>query len=285
MQKSLLPQLLIATLVSGLFFLHACSSSGSEGGDDHGDDETRIEQGEGEGVVMDDGILRGEKYTLTPVKDSPEYADAELSLASTENADGAQVFDFEVANYVLGEQTADAAEKGMANSGKGQHIHLILNNGPYSAHYDADFSKELEDGHYVMLAFLSRSYHESVKAETAAVVSQFDVGGEVYEQSDLSGPHMFYSRPKGTYKGADTEKLLLDFYLHHVILAEGGFTVRATVNEEVFTITEWQPYAIEGLEMGEVKIQLELLDPDGNLVESPFNPVNRTVTLAPADPE
>ena len=37
---------------------------------------------------------------------------------------------------------------------------------------------------------------------------------------------------------------------------------------------------MEGLPKGEVTIKLELLDSEGNLVESPFNPVERTVTLA-----
>ena len=72
-------------------------------------------------------------------------------------------FGFEVTNYELGVQTEDATTRGIANSGKGQHIHFILNNGPYSAHYESVFSKSLNVGNYVMLAFLSRSYHESIK--------------------------------------------------------------------------------------------------------------------------
>jgi hypothetical protein len=226
------------------------------------------------------------EITITPVDDSPEYADAMLEMNSpAENAEnvaaGDVSFAYNVKNYELATQTLDADMKKCANSAKGQHIHLILNNEPYSAHYNAEFTKELEEGHYVALSFLSRSYHESVKSYGAYNVRQFTVGrapkeGEV---ADLSAPHMFYSRPKGTYSGADTEKILLDFFLLNAELSPEGKKVRATINGQEFMIDKWQPHFIKGLPMGEVTIKLELLDEEGNLVESPFNPVTRTVTL------
>ena len=44
-------------------------------------------------------------------------------------------------------------------------------------------------------------------------------------------------------------------------------------------IDEWAPYYIEGLAKGEVKIKLELIDAFGNLIDTPFNPSERTVIL------
>jgi hypothetical protein len=90
---------------------------------------------------------------------------------------------------------------------------------------------------------------------------------------------MFYSRPKGTYTGEDAKKVLLDFYLLNTELSEEGNKVRATINGEEFMIDKWQPFFIEGQEMGEMTIKLELLDAKGELIPSPFNPVERTVTL------
>lgn len=221
--------------------------------------------------------------TVTAMTDSPAFSDATLSVNSPSDGDslsaGPVNFDFTVENYNLGEQTPDAATKGIANSDKGQHIHLILNNGPYSAHYEAGFEKEMEAGHYVMLAFLSRSYHESVKNDAAALVQQFTVGDVDAEAADLTAPHMFYSRPKGTYTGDDTKKLMLDFFLLNTTIAPDGNKVRATINGTEFIFTEWVPYVIEGLAMGEVTIRLELIDADGNVVPGPFNDVTRTVTL------
>jgi hypothetical protein len=94
---------------------------------------------------------------------------------------------------------------------------------------------------------------------------------------------MFYSRPKGTYTGEDAKKVLLDFYLLNTELSEEGNKVRATINGEEFMLDKWQPYFIEGHEMGEMTIKLEMLDAKGELIPSPFNPVERTVTLKAGD--
>jgi len=223
------------------------------------------------------------EITLMKAPASPAYADAALALNSAEvvSTDSGYLanFDFEVTNYELGVQTEDAATRGIANSGNGQHIHLIINNGPYSAHYEPDFSKEMDEGSYVALAFLSRSYHESVKNDNSFVVDVVTVGDAEPMEVDFTAPHMFYSRPKGTYSGADTEKLMIDFFLLNTTLSPDGNKVRATVNGQEFMIDEWAPYYVEGLPKGEVTVKLELIDADGNQIPGPFNVVERKVTL------
>ena len=99
------------------------------------------------------------------------------------------------------------------------------------------------------------------------------------QKIDLNSEFLFYSRPKGTYKGSDTEKLLLDYYLINTEISADGNKVRATIQDKEFLIDEWTPYYIEGLPKGEVKIKLELIDSSGNLIDTPFNPSERTVTL------
>ena len=222
--------------------------------------------------------------TLTKLAGSPAFAEASLGLTSATPGDsGSYEFDFEVSGYELGAQTQ--GPEGLANSGKGQHIHFIVDNGPYSAHYDPTFTtdKLQDDGNHVVLAFLSRSYHESVKnmgESSSWAVAQYQTGEGEYEQADFTAPHMFYSRPKGTYKGADTKKLLLDFFLLNTTLSPDGNKVRATIQGEEFMIDEWAPYVIEGLPMGEISIKLELIDAEGQPVPGPFNVVERQVTLA-----
>jgi len=222
------------------------------------------------------------KITLAPV-DSPEFPDSGLEMLSPEEEAtlpaGNVTFAYEVKNYQLGTQTLDADIKQCANSAKGQHIHLILNNQPYSAHYTANFEKTLEPGHYVALSFISRSYHESLKQYGAYNLRQFTVGDAPATEMDLTAPHMFYSRPKGEYKGADAKKILLDFYLINTDLAADGNKVRATINGETFMIDSWKPYFMEGLPMGENNVKLELLDNQGNAIPGPYNAVERTFTL------
>ena len=43
-------------------------------------------------------------------------------------------------------QTIKEFDYELANSAKGQHIHFIVNNGPYSAHYSNNFEKDIENG-------------------------------------------------------------------------------------------------------------------------------------------
>ncbi len=188
-------------------------------------------------------------------------------------------YNFDVQNYELGVQTEDAETRGIANSSKGQHIHFIVNNGPYSAHYMPGVMNTLDEGNYVVLAFLSRSYHESVKSEGAFYVENLKVGDVEPSETDLTAPHLFYSRPKGTYTDIDTKKVMLDFYLLNTTISPEGNKVKATINGEEFMITEWAPYYIEGLPLGEATIELELIDAEGKTVDGPFNKVERKITL------
>lgn len=226
------------------------------------------------------------KIQLVKAPSSPAYLDSELNLSdinlTATDTSYLVDFDFDVKNYELGTLTSDANDRGIANSAKGQHIHLILDNEPYSAHYDPIAQKNLPKGQYVALAFLSRSYHESVKNENSFVLTTFDAeSSKAFPYKfDEKGQHMFYSRPKGTYKGSDINNLLLDFFLINVTLGPDGNKVRATINGEIFMIDEWVPYYIKGLTPGILTVKLELLNADGILIEGPFNEVTRTVTLS-----
>ena len=215
------------------------------------------------------------KITLTKLEGSPAYENAKLEVDSIAFKEKDYSFKFDVFDYNLGEQTEKEFSFDLANSGKGQHIHFIVNNGPYSAYYSSEFNKKLEDGNNVILAFLSRSYHESVKNPNAFFLTQIGEGDKI----DLSKEFLFYSRPKGIYTGTDTEKLLLDFYLVNTSISPAGNKVRATIQGVEFIIDEWVPYYIEGLPKGEISIKLELINSEGDLIQSPFNPSLRKVTL------
>ena len=196
-------------------------------------------------------------YTLTAFDTSYDYPDAVLD--NMNYTDGKFSFDVTSETYELGVQTPDAESKMCANSGQGQHIHLIVDNGPYAAKYIAEFEHDLEDGEHYILAFLSRSYHESIKRSSANVLKKVTIENKsITNSKDVSEAVLSYSRPKGTYVGKDTKKVMLDFYLSNVAL-DDGYTVEADINGEKHMIDTWQPYYIEGMEMGENTITLTLL--------------------------
>lgn len=234
-------------------------------------------------AVLARGELVAEKkgLKLSKLANSPAFPESRLFLRRPpfdSKISAKQLFTFELTNYELGAQTTK--DPFIANSGGGQHIHFIVDNGPYMAKYTPKFEAELGKGSHVVLAFLSRSHHESVKHGFTLTRLHVDEKTKAIQELSLdSKPHMFYSRPKGTYAGKDAERLLLDFFLVGVELSKKGNKVEATINGTKFMLTEWIPYIIEGLPMGEVKIKLRLVDKKGKTIPGPYNEVERTVTL------
>ena len=67
-----------------------------------------------------------------------------------------------------------------AATGKGNHIHVILDNQPYEAYYNLDQPFELRnvaEGKHTLRVFPSRPWHESYKNETAFQIVTFTVKG------------------------------------------------------------------------------------------------------------
>jgi hypothetical protein len=225
---------------------------------------------------------------LTPFGDSPKFPEAQMKLITPLSGasvpSGEVTFDYQITNFQLTKMSGGPHMTEMANSMKGQHIHNIVDNEPYTAHYETHFSKPIPDGQHVVLSFLSRSYHESLKHRGAYDLRIINVGDAPAPATpiiDTKAPNLFYSRPKDTYSGADAKRIMLDFYLVNTTLETGGNRVRATINGTEFMIDRWMPYQMEGLPAGENTVKLELVDSSGTLIPGPYNSVTRTFTVAP----
>ena len=237
--------------------------------------------------------------TVTTVSPSPDFPGAALSIKSVKGekvgTDSCKVsFDFDVKNYELKMQTTDNGTKMCNNSDKGQHIHFIMDNGPYKALYEPKNEITLANGteHYLM-AFLSRSYHESVKTKGAAVVYHFkiDAKGNMVKMEAPKTPMIFYSRPKGDYIGKDTANVLLDFYVWNDSLSANGDKVKAQITNEnmpgrdtTITIDTWAPHFIQNLGTGKCKVILTLTDKDGKQVDGPLQSATREFNLMATEP-
>lgn len=281
---TLLDRIFNPLAMAAMALLFACGG-GDGTGSSEGPQTMVNEDGEVESTASDPGeITLSELPEVVVPDDAPFTVTAAMPGSGFDNALlGVQVrpdhdkmsakFEFNVSGFDLKSQTPDAQARGCANSPDGQHIHFILNNKPYLAKYDRVFEEAVDPGHNVLLAFLSRSYHESVKNAGAFVVTEFNMkgGGGVPAFDLYNDPTLFYSRPKGDYAGDDGKKVLLDFFLVNVGLSEGGYRVRATIDGHPVILTRWAPYFIEGLELGEHTVRLELLDRNGDLVPGPFN--------------
>jgi len=219
--------------------------------------------------------------TLEPKTPGIDFPEATITKWSYEN--GSFDYDYDADTYELGAQSPDAGSTMCANSAKGQHIHLIVDNQPYIAKYEPEFEQALDDGEHHVLTFLSRSYHESIKSDNAHRAERVTVAnGGFTSASAITEPMLFYSRPKGTYVGDDTKEILLDFYPVNAALGS-NYKVKVEVGDATFTVDKWQPYVLRGLPMGDNTVTLTLVDDAGRRVDAPLNPVSRTFTLS-ADP-
>lgn len=224
-----------------------------------------------------DAVMKSGDVALSPMPATQEFPNAVLNEWMYKDG----TFTYRVSNYEFAAQTPDADAVMCANSGKGQHAHLIVNNEPYMAKYEPTFDVDLPDGTHHIMTFLSRSYHESIKNGLAFRAVKATIKDNSFtEATIIEEPMLFYSRPKGAYKGKkETDKVMLDFYPINAELSADGFYVEASVNGgSPMKITKWQPYFLEGLPMGENTVKLSLMK-GGELVDTPLNPVSRTFTL------
>ncbi|HLM61548.1 MAG TPA: hypothetical protein VK308_12150, partial [Pyrinomonadaceae bacterium] len=201
----------------------------------------------------------------------------------------------------------------------GNHVHVILDNQPYEAYYNLDQEFELRnvsDGEHTLRFFPSRPWHESYKNTGAFQMVKFTVkngGADATKPAttnanqtmsnanasappegkdmqastagavDAAKPLLTYSRPKGEYKGADSEAIMIDFWLANAKLqGDGGeFRVRYSVDGgEPKYIDKWQPIWLSGWTNGKHSVKVELVDKTGNLVDNGgYNSTTREITI------
>ncbi len=253
----------LAVLV-GLLVLAGCGGGGEEG-------DVQIVEGE-RSTPIDGASAR-----ITTPADSAVVDSASVDVT------------IEADSFETGVQTETDRAKQIANSDKGQHFHVIVDNQPYMANYQAGAPFDvgtLEPGAHTVVAFPSRSYHESVKGRDAYDLVNFYVQADSGEfMLGPKEPAIIYSRPKGTYSGAGADRIMLDFYLHNVELSPDGYRARYTITDEQgnevasTTLTEWDPAFVTGLDSGTYEVNLQLIGSDGNVVPGPFNDTTREITV------
>lgn len=301
------------------------SASSGEHGSDHSSDNSSKRYGAADQVdavgdghnlqeaarpqnIVDMMAQRGEQDKAAPILRFVEPTDGATINSSTVRVK------LELGGDLKGYQPMKDAATGMGN-----HIHVILDNQPYEAHYNLAQAFELRnvsDGEHTLRVFPSRPWHESYKNSGAFQMIRFTVrngGGDASKPTttnanqtmsagasatpegkdmpsstagavDKSKPLLTYSRPKGEYKGADAQAIMIDFWLANAKLAgDGGeYHVRYSVNGGAAKmIDKWQPIWLSGWAEGKNSVKLELVDKSGNLVDNGgYNSTTREITVA-----
>jgi hypothetical protein len=187
---------------------------------------------------------------------------------------------------------------------------------------DQEFElRNVADGEHTLRVFPSRPWHESYKTEGGFQMVKFTVknGGANANQPATTGsgqqmsnaananantsatpegkdmqsstagavdktkPLLTYSRPKGEYKGADADAIMIDFWLANAKLqGDGGeYRVRYSVDGgEAKFIDKWQPIWLSGWTSGKHSVKVELVDKSGNVVDNGgYNSTTREITV------
>lgn len=180
--------------------------------------------------------------------------------------------------------------------------------------------RNVADGEHTLRVFPSRPWHESYKNEGAFQMVKFTVrnGGAdttkpattntgqpmsnansnaaaapTPEGKDMPGtkagavdpklPLLTYSRPKGEYKGADADAIMVDFWLTGAKLkGDGGeYRVRYSVDGgEAKFIDKWEPIWLAGWTNGKHTVKIELIDAEGGVVDNGgYNTKSRDITV------
>jgi hypothetical protein len=120
-------------------------------------------------------------------------------------------------------------------------------------------------------------------ASPAASPEGKDVAPSTGGAVDRSKPLLTYSRPKGEYKGADADAIMIDFWLSNAKLqGDGGeYRVRYAVDGgEAKYIDKWEPIWLTGWAAGKHTVKLELLDKSGNVIDNGgYNTTSRDITV------
>ena len=262
-------------------------------------------------AVLDEKKTRGEQ----------EEAKPELHVISP--AEGAVINGpvVEVKLHLAGDLKGYKPHKDPATE-EGNHIHVILNNEPYEAYYELEEPFELRNvvaGKHTLRVFASRPWHESYKNPGSFQMVTFTVkaGGDASKPTttntgqtmannnsagsaqamregkdmpastagdvDPSKPLLTYSRPKGEYKGAEADPIMIDFWLSNASLkGDGGeYRVRYIIDDdEPRYIDKWDPIWLSGWLAGKHTVRLELLGPDEFTVKNgEFNITTREITV------
>lgn len=191
--------------------------------------------------------------TAQPGQPEPKGADVAVRL--------------EIKNYEIFQ---DAASK------TGQHIHIILDNQPYVAHYDATKAwvfKNVPKGTHAIRAFPSRPWHESIKEASAFATVTFHVGEKDGKNTAVAGaPLLTYSRPKGKYPKSQAAKVMLDFFVTGCALGAETDPNACQVTYKLddkpeAKLTAWEPVWWDGLSVGKHAYVIGLMR-GGKVVEN-----------------
>ena len=110
-----------------------------------------------------------------------------------------------------------------------------------------------------------------------------DMQNSIAGSVDPKKPLLTYSRPKGEYKNADADAVMIDFWLSGgKLTGDGGeYRVRYVIDGgDAKYIEKWGPIWLSGWTAGKHTVKLELVNQNGEVVDNGgYNSTSREITI------
>jgi len=209
---------------------------------------------------------------------SPKFSTAQLNVKDVKFKDNRIAINFDVANFKLGIPTTDFKTKYVPNDEKGQYIKVIVNKKDVYKVYDTTFELKNTYEDYEIVAFLCRSYNESLKSKLAHQQFSFNRKQKKLVLETQNVPYVLLNSPapEEAYNFSEIERLMLDFYVFNADISPRLYKLKLIVNnEQNVAINKWQTYSLDFLDSGAHEFELQFYDPQNRLVSK----INRNVTI------
>ena len=189
---------------------------------------------------------------------------------------------FELRNVADGEHTLRVFpsrpwHESYKNTGAFQMVKFTVKNG------GADANKPVTTNSGQQMSNANSAANSKSNANAAPATEGKDMQSSAGGPVDAAKPLLTFSRPKGEYKAAEADPIMIDFWLANAQLkGDGGtFRVRYSVDGgEAKYIDKWAPIWLSGWTAGKHKIKLELVNEDGSLVDNGgYNSTEREITV------
>ncbi len=256
----MMKRILLPFNMMGLFFIFLISCGGetrnpSSSTDENEEINTLDEE---QTLSLKDTVIQGEGLQLSSLEYIKDYQNYKLELTTPLKGN------LEEGEHILTFQLLDEKGKKIKQINN-LRVGVMVNNEFYSSKplEDLSFTLHLMSGNNVVFAYLINEKGNSVKSESTSVLENFYVGsGKSYFNKDQA--HLFLIEPRNQLP-------ILDFFLFNVQLSKRGKRIKLTIDDEVFILSNWQAYSINGLDKGMHQIRMQLIDEKDEVVLGPFN--------------
>ena len=190
--------------------------------------------------------------------------------------------EFELRNVADGEHTIRVFpsrpwHESYKNEGAFQMVRFTVKNG------GGDASKPATTNSGQQMSNANSNSNTNANANAAPTPEGKDMQNSTAGAVDATKPLLTFSRPKGEYKGDDTNAIMIDFWLANGKLSgDGGeYRVRYSVdNGEAKFLDKWAAIWLSGWTAGKHSIKIDLVDKSGYVVENGgYNSTSREITI------